>query len=146
MFEFIKNNFIELLTSIISASNHTKYVFWNALINLNSKERSQGLRYYPLLVNLDRCVGSWKLCSKQNRRFKYTCFQYDNQHKWISKNINKIYDASVNVSLTVANVTQIKRGKIINVGVSLKIRKNIMGAKNILLEILLHEVAKLASI
>ena len=28
------------------------------LINLHANEKTQGLHYYPFVVNLDRCVGS----------------------------------------------------------------------------------------
>ena len=30
----------------------------STLINLHPNEKTQGLRYYPSVVNLDRCVGS----------------------------------------------------------------------------------------
>ena len=58
--------FIELLISIINASNHTKCVSLNnqqimiqpALINLHPNKDSQGFCYYPFAVKLDRCVRS----------------------------------------------------------------------------------------
>ena len=51
-----------LLTSIVSASNHTKCVLLNnekcmtqaTLINLPANEYSQELHYYALAVNLGR--------------------------------------------------------------------------------------------
>ena len=57
--------FICLLASIVNASNHTKCISLNneqcmiqpALINLHPNEYTQGLRYYPFAVNLDRCMG-----------------------------------------------------------------------------------------
>ena len=66
MFGFIKKLFIGLLTSIVNASNHTKCVTSNnqqcmtqsSLVNLHRTEYTQGLRYYPFAVNLDRYVGS----------------------------------------------------------------------------------------
>ena len=58
--------FIGLLTSIFNGSNHAKCVFlsnqqcmtWTTLSNLHHNEYSQGLIYYPSVVNLDRYVGS----------------------------------------------------------------------------------------
>ena len=56
---------IRLLTRIVKVSNHTKYITLNNqqcmnqitfIINLHPKECTQGLRYYPFAVNLDRCV------------------------------------------------------------------------------------------
>ena len=59
-------NFIRLITILVNASNHTKYISLNnqqriiqlTLINLHPSKYSQGLRYYKFVVNLDRCVGS----------------------------------------------------------------------------------------
>ena len=56
-----------LITSIVSASNHTKCVSLSnekcmiqpTLINLHRSEYIQELHYYPFTVNLDRCVGSY---------------------------------------------------------------------------------------
>ena len=66
MFMFIKNKFDGLLTSIVNASNHTKYLSLSnrkcttplALINLHPNQYSQGLCYYPFVVSSDRSVGS----------------------------------------------------------------------------------------
>ena len=66
MFGLTKKIFIGLLSSIINASNHTKfYSFSNqkcmiqpTLINLHPNEYSQEFYYYPFLVKLDRCPGS----------------------------------------------------------------------------------------
>ena len=66
MFGFILKMFIEILTNIVNASNHTKCLSLNnhqcivqvSLINLHPNEYNQGLCYYPFAVNLDRCVGS----------------------------------------------------------------------------------------
>ena len=66
MFGFIKNIFIELLTSIVNTFNHTKRVFLinqqcktrATLIHLHPNEYSQRLHYYPFAINLDRLVGS----------------------------------------------------------------------------------------
>ena len=56
---------IELLTSIVSAFNHTKCMSLSnkkcmtqpTLINLHPNEYRQELHYYPFSVNLDRCAG-----------------------------------------------------------------------------------------
>ena len=60
MFVFIKKMVIGLLTSIVNVSNHTNQQCMThpTLINLHPNEHSQGLCYYPFVVNLDRCVGS----------------------------------------------------------------------------------------
>ena len=66
MFGVIKKIFIGFLTSIVSASNHTKCVSLSnqkcmiqyTLINLHPNEYSQEFHYYPFVVKLDRCVGS----------------------------------------------------------------------------------------
>ena len=68
MFGFIKKILIRLLstTSVVNTSIHTKCVsFTNQIcttqptnINLHPNEYTQGLRYYPSEVNLDRCVKS----------------------------------------------------------------------------------------
>ena len=66
MFGLIKKIFIELLTGIVIASNHTKCALLSnhkcmsqsTLINLHPNEYSQEFHYYPFAVKLDRCVGS----------------------------------------------------------------------------------------
>ena len=62
MFGFIKKMFIGLLTYVANASNHTKCVSLNnqqcMSQDLHLNEYSQGLRYYPFTVNLDRYVQS----------------------------------------------------------------------------------------
>ena len=58
--------FIGLLTSIVNASNHTKFVSISnqkgvtqpALIISHFTKYAKILRYYPSVVNLDRCVRS----------------------------------------------------------------------------------------
>ena len=66
MFGIIKKMFIILLTSIVNASNYTKYVSLDnreceiqpTLINLHPYEYSQELHYYPFAVKVGKCVGS----------------------------------------------------------------------------------------
>ena len=66
MFGIIKRMFIVLLTSIINASNHTKYVLLSnqkceiqpTLVNLHPNLHNQEFHNYTCSVELDRCVGS----------------------------------------------------------------------------------------
>ena len=65
MFGLIKKMFFIILTSIVSASNHTKCVLLSnqkcmtqhTLINLHPNKYSQELCYYQFAVDLDRSVG-----------------------------------------------------------------------------------------
>ena len=65
MFGLIKEIFIVLLSSIISASDHIKWeplsnqkcLVQPTLINLHPNECSQEFHYYPFAVKLDRCLG-----------------------------------------------------------------------------------------
>ena len=69
MFGLIRKIFIILLTTIVTASYHTKCVSLSnqkcmtqpTLINLYPNEYSQEVHHYPFVVKLDRCVGS---CNK----------------------------------------------------------------------------------
>ena len=66
MFGLIKEIFIGLLTGLVNRSNQTKWVSpinqkcmsQPTPINLHPNEYSQEFHYYPLVVNLGRCVGS----------------------------------------------------------------------------------------
>ena len=66
--------FIRLLTNIVNGSNHTKCISLNnqqfmsqpTLINSHPNEYSQGLPYYPFVVNLDRCMGSFNALNDQS--------------------------------------------------------------------------------
>ena len=59
--------FLVLLSNVVNGPNHTKCVSLNnqkcitqpALVNLHLNEYSQELHYYPFVVKLDRCVGSY---------------------------------------------------------------------------------------
>ena len=70
MFKLIKKFFVMLLTSIVSAFDHTKWISLSnqkcmtqlTLINLHPNKYSQELHYYPFSINLDKPI--WKLqCS-----------------------------------------------------------------------------------
>ena len=79
MFGLIKKMFIGLLTSIVSASNHTKCVSLSnqkcmiqpILINLHPNEYGQELHYYPFAVKSDRCAGS---CNTLNDSSNKVCY------------------------------------------------------------------------
>ena len=79
MFGLIKKMFIGLLTSILSASNHTKCVSLSnqkcmiqpILINLHPNEYSQELHYYPFVVKSDRCAGSCNTLNESSNRVCY---------------------------------------------------------------------------
>ena len=70
--------FIVLLTSIESASIHTKCISINnqkceiqpALINLHPNKYSQELHYYLFAVKLDKCVG---ICNTLNDLSNKVC-------------------------------------------------------------------------
>ena len=99
MLGLVKRIFVILLTSIVSVSNHARCVLLSnqpTLINLHSREYSQEFCYYPVVVNIDRCVGSCntfddlscRVCvPNETEIFKLTCFWYDNRNT--RKNINK---------------------------------------------------------
>ena len=79
MFGLIKKIFIGLLTGIVSASNHRKYVSFSnnknwiqpTLINLYPHEYSQEFHSYPFAVKLDWWVGS---CNTLNNLSNKVCF------------------------------------------------------------------------
>ena len=81
MLELIKKIFTELLTDLISATNHTKCVSLSNqkcmvqpnLINLHSKKYSQFFHYYPFAAKLDRCGGS---CKTLNHLSNKACVPY----------------------------------------------------------------------
>ena len=66
MFRLSKKVLVMKLTSIVSASNHTKCISLSnqkcmtrpSVINSHPNEYSQELHYYPFVVNLDRCAES----------------------------------------------------------------------------------------
>ena len=66
MFGLINKLFIGLLSGIVSASNHTKWVLLSnqkcmtqpALINLHPNDYNWEFHYYPFTLKLDRCAKS----------------------------------------------------------------------------------------
>ena len=119
MFGLTKKIFIGLLSSIINASNHTKfYSFSNqkcmiqpTLINLHPNEYSQEFHYYPFAVKLDRCVGS---CNTLNDLSNKACVPNKTEDLNLSvfnmiarinqsKTLTSIFPANVNVNLMKRN-------------------------------------------
>ena len=80
--------------------------------------------------NLDRCVGS---CNTLNDFSKKV---YEKQN---------IYNRNTSLNLIVENVTQIKSGVTISVGVSVKTLKKIMCEKKVKFGILLRVVVKMVN-
>ena len=157
MFGFIKKMFIGLLTNIVSASNHTKCVSFSnpkcmtqpTLISFHPNNYNQGLRYYPFVVNLDRCVRSCNTLNEYvpNKAEDLNLSVFDkitgiNE----SKTLTNMYHANVNLNLVMENVILIKSGITINVDVTVKIWKNIMYVKKIIFGILLYVVAEMVNI
>ena len=63
MFGIIKELFFVLLTSLVNASIHTKYVSlkdWKCKIQ-PALEYSQELNHYSFVIKSDRFVGSWNI-------------------------------------------------------------------------------------
>ena len=66
MFGFIKKMFIEILSSKVCVSSHTKCTSLSnrkratqlTITKFYPNEQSLGFLYYPIAVNLDRCVES----------------------------------------------------------------------------------------
>ena len=157
---FIKKIFIGFLTSIVTASSDTKCVSLSnekcgtqpTFINLHPNEYTQGLRYYPFALNLDRCVRSCNILKdlpskscvpNETKNLNLGIFNVTKGiHK--SKALKKHISCQLNVNLMEENVIQIKSGITINVHVSVKIWKNMCAKK--IFRILLHVVAKMISI
>ena len=123
------------------------------LINLHPNEYSQGLRYYPFAVNLDKCVESCNILNDISNRVCVPNKTKDlNSHVFNiisrireSKNINKAYHVNAKINLMVENLTQIKSGITVNVCVSVKFQTNMMCVKKIIFGILLHVAVKMVN-
>ena len=85
MLGLIKKIFVTLLTSIVSASNHTKCISLSnqkctaqvTLINLHPNEYSQEFCYYPFAMNLDMCAGS---CNTLDNLSSRVCILNETKH------------------------------------------------------------------
>ena len=92
-FGFIKNIFIGLLTAIVNASNHTKWVSKSSqkcpteptLFNLHPNEYAPWLRYYSFAVNLGRCVG---ICNTLDDLSNRVCVS--NKTEYLNENVFNI--------------------------------------------------------
>ena len=74
------------------------------------------------------------MCSKQNRRFKSRCIQYDYRNKWI-KTLTKNISCKCKYGFDSTNfLIQIKKGITINANVSVKIQKTLYVQKRLYLE------------
>ena len=101
MFKLVKKIFIGLLTELVSASNHTKYVSLSnqkcmtqpTLINLYPNEYSQEFRYYPFAAKLDRCIGN---CNTLNDLSNKLCVQ------------NKTEDLNLNMFNMITGINESK--------------------------------------
>ena len=96
---------------------------------MHCNEYSQGLHYYPFVVNLDRCVAS---CSTLNYLSNRVCIPNKTEHLHAFNMITEInelktskgiYHANINVTLMVESVIRIKSGTTINTVVSVKVKK-----------------------
>ena len=71
--------FNRLLINIVNSFNHTKCVYLSTQqcktqltsINLHPYKYSQRLRYYPIAVNSDRCVGSCNILMTYLRKYAF---------------------------------------------------------------------------
>ena len=101
MFGFIKNIFIGLFTSIVNASNHTKYVSLSnqkcttqsTVINLDPNECTQRLRYHSFVVNLDIRIRS---CNTLNDLSNKLCV------------LNKIEDFHLSIFTMITRINESK--------------------------------------
>ena len=107
MFGFVKQVFIELLcfskflSSIANIPDHVNCISLidqpsmtqPTLISLNPNEYIEELRYYPLAVNLDRCMGS---CGTLNNLFNKVCVP------------NKIEDLILSVFNIITGINELK--------------------------------------
>ena len=99
--------FIVLLTSKVTASNHTIYVSLSyqkcitqpILINLHPNEYGQEFQYYPFVVKLDRCAGS---CNVLKDFSSKVCV------------LNKMKDLNLCVFIMITGIKESKKAKYIS--------------------------------
>ena len=117
MFVFIKQLFIGLLTGLVNESNHTTCVPSNnhkrtthpTIINLHLHQCTQGLHYYPFVVNLDRYVGS---CNTFNNLFGKGSFP--NKTKDLNMSVFKVVETKI-VTTNFNEENEICKMKILNI-------------------------------
>ena len=101
MFGVIKKIFNQLLTGLVKAFNHAKCVSLTAQkcttqpipIDLHPNEYTQGLCYYPFVVNLGRCVG---ICNTLNDLSNKVCLP------------NKTEDLNLSVFNMITGINELK--------------------------------------
>ena len=119
MFGLIKKIFIGLLSSVVNASYHTKYIYLSnqrckiqpTLINLHPNEYCQEFHYYPSLVKLDRRVGS---CNTLNDLSNKVCIA------------NKLEDLNLSV---LSMITGINESKTLTEHISFECKCKLDGTK-----------------
>ena len=93
--------------------NNWPCMTWATGIDLNPNEYNQGLRYYPFIVNLDRCIGS---CNSLDDPSGRICVPNRTEDINLSifnviarinksKTLTRHMPANVNLNLMVENVT-----------------------------------------
>ena len=144
-------SFSKSLASVAKVSDRTKCVPLNVeprmvrptLIDLNPVE----LKYYPFMISLDKCSGSYndlssKVCvpKKKTKYINVKVFNMiTNKNETKSKNI---FHVNVNVNSIVQHVIQIKNGVIKRANMNAKI---IVRAKIIMVGILANVLVRIAS-
>ena len=148
--------FMGSLISLINASNYTKCASWSnqkciihpTFIDLHSNEYSQEFHYYPFVVKLYRCVGSFitlndlsnKVCApNKTEDLNLSIFNIItgiNDSKILTKDISYKHKCR----FIGKNKIQINGGITINVDVGVK---NVMCVKKIIFGILLHVAVEL---
>ena len=155
----IKKIFIGLLSSIVNASDHARWVSLSnqkceiqpTLINLDPDEYSQEFHYYPFSVKFNKCVGS---CNTLNDLSNKVCVPNKTEDLDLSvfnitTGINESNTLTKNISCECKckfdgkNVIQINGGITINVDVTVK---NVIYLKKIMFGILLYEIVKMENI
>ena len=121
------------------------------LINSYPRKYSQGLRYCPFVVNLDRCARS---CNTLNDLSNKVCVPNKTEDLNLSlfnmitginysKTSRKHISCKSKCKFDGKNVTRIKIGITTNVGVSGKVQKTVLCVKKIIFGILLHVAVKI---
>ena len=96
MFKLIKIMFMGLLISIVNASNHKRCVSLSNLkceiqptfINLHPNEYDQEFHYYPFIVKLDKCVGSYNTLNDVSNKVVFNMITGIIESKTLTKHIS----------------------------------------------------------
>ena len=109
-----------------------------AHINLNPDKHINGLRYYLILVNLDRCNGSCNTSYNSHDTSSRICVP--NKTEYVNLSVFNM------INLLVENVAQIKSRIIMNVDVSAKIQENLMHGGKVIFGILVYARPRMGDI